>query len=48
MKITTLLLTFCSIICANLGYFISNSSWVHGLANIVVEICLILAIYYIK
>jgi hypothetical protein len=46
MKHISLLLFFCSIICANLGYFISGLNWFNVWVNIGVEICLILSLFY--
>lgn len=46
MKVTSLLVFFCSIICANLGYFISGLSWFNVWVNIIVEICLVLSLFY--
>ena len=46
MKVTSLLVFFCSIICANLGYFVSGLSWLNVWVNIIVEIGLVIALFY--
>lgn len=48
MKATSLLVFFCSIICANLGYFISGLNWLNVWVNIIVEICLVISLFYSK